>query len=291
MTTTCAFLFPGQGRLPDTFPAIPAALDGLVASMRNAGLPVDAWIEGDALDESVGTDVAQPMLLLDSLVREARLLSAGWQPDAVAGHSLGEYAALVSAGALGGQDAMRAVIHRSRLMQDVRGSMAAILKLDVATVSALCDGTRAVVANHNAAEQIVISGPQEDVEQVMARAEAEGARTIRLKVSGPFHSPMMEPAERALEPLLRSMTFSSARIPVVSGVSGRVERDSDTLRALLIRQITAPVHWVDVTATLEASGIDVAIEVGSGDVLTRLGRRSGAAIRFLTYEEALNERG
>jgi len=291
MSTTCAFLFPGQGRLPDAFPAIPAAIDELVASMRAAGLPVDAWIEGAALPQSAGTDVAQPMLLLDSLVRAARLQSAGWRPDAVAGHSLGEYAALVCAGSLGGQDAMRTVIERSRLMQAVRGSMAAILKLDVAAVSALCDGTRAVVANHNAAEQIVISGPQQDVEHVMARAEAEGARTIRLKVSGPFHSPMMKPAERALEPLVRSLTFSLPRIPVVSGVSGRVESDPDTLRALLIRQITAPVHWVDVTATLEAFGIDVAIEVGSGDVLTRLGRRSDAAIRFLTYEEALNERG
>ena len=291
MPTKTAFLFPGQGRLPDVFPAVPEQLADLVVLMREAGLPVDAWAEGDRPQDPLGTDVAQPMILLDALVREAHLRSEGWMPDVVAGHSLGEYAALVCAGAMGPPDAMRTVVQRGRLMQEVDGAMAAILKLDLETVSVLCEGTRAVVANHNAPEQIVISGPREDVAHVMTRAESEGARCIALQVSGPFHSPLMSPAEGRLEPVLRSLVFSPPCVPVASGVSGRIEEDPEILRTLLMRQITSPVRWVDVTAALEASGIEVAVEVGSGDVLTRLGRRSGAAIRFLTYEEALNERG
>ncbi len=291
MPTKTAFLFPGQGRLPDVFPSVPEQLDELVVLMRASALPVDAWIAEGRHGKQTGTDALQPLLFLDALVREAHLRSAGWAPDAVAGHSLGEYAALVCAGVMSAPDGMRTVLERGRLMQEVRGAMAAILKLDLETVSALCEGTRAVVANHNAPEQIVISGPREDVAHVSTRAESEGARSIPLQVSGPFHSPLMSPVEDRLEPILRSLAFSPPSVPVASGVSGRIEDDPEALRRLLIRQITSPVHWVDVTAALKAFGVELAIEVGSGDVLTRLGRRSGAAIRFLTYEEALNERG
>jgi [acyl-carrier-protein] S-malonyltransferase len=291
MPTRIAFLSPGQGRLPDAFPSVPQALDDLVVLMRNAGLPVDAWAGHKHRQEPVGTDVAQPMLLLDLLIRETRLRAAGWNPDCTAGHSLGEYAALVCAGVLDKRDAMQTVIQRGRFMQEIRGSMSAILKLDLEVVAALCEGTQAVVANHNAPGQIVISGPQEHVTRVAERAEAEGARCIPLQVSGPFHSPLMRPAERRLEPVVRDLVFSPPSVPIASGVSGRIENDAKVLRLLLLRQITSPVRWVDVTKALEAFGVTLAVEVGAGDVLTRLGRRSGANIRFLTYEEALNERG
>lgn len=291
MPAHTAFLFPGQGRLPDTL-SVPAASFGhLLSLMHDAGLAVEQWIEQANQERLARTDAAQPLLLLDALMRASHLRSAGWTPHYVAGHSLGEYAALACAGSLKAQDAMRTVIQRGRFMQEIRGSMTAVLKLNLQTVSALCEGTHAVVANHNAPAQIVISGPQEDVAIVAQRAEAEGGRCIPLRVSGPFHSPLMRPAERRLAPVLRELTLSSPSVPVASGVSGRIENDPEVLRSLLLRQITSPVRWVDVTRALEECGVAVAVEVGAGDVLTRLGRRSGTAIRFLAYEEALNERG
>ncbi|MCK5213717.1 MAG: malonyl CoA-acyl carrier protein transacylase, partial [Dehalococcoidia bacterium] len=116
------------------------------------------------------------------------------------------------------------------------------------------------------------------------------ARSISLNVSGPFHSPLMQPAQDALSSLLQTLDFGEPRIPVISGVSGRVENGADALKTLLLQQITAIVRWVDVSSELGRLNIDTAIEVGSGDVLTRLGRRSDSPIRFLTFEEAIHER-
>jgi [acyl-carrier-protein] S-malonyltransferase len=183
---------------------------------------------------------------------------------------------------------MRAVIQRGRLMSSVRGSMAAILKLDLETVTALCNGTEAVVANHNAPTQIVISGPANAVREIVDQAEAAGGRGVPLNVSGPFHSPLMLSAQESLARVLKPLEFSAPTIPVVSGVSGSAVTEPETLKHLLVGQMTAIVHWVDVLSELGRLGIDTAVEVGSGDVLTRLGRRSDSTIRFLTFEEAMN---
>jgi [acyl-carrier-protein] S-malonyltransferase len=290
MPPRTAFLFPGQGRVLDTLPPNIDQFRELLDVTQQAGLSLEQWIAEGQTDRLTRTDAAQPALLLDSLCRETLLTSAGWSADCVAGHSLGEYAALVSGGVLHPRDAMRAVVERGRLMGHVEGTMAAILKLDLETVVGLCADTTAVAANHNAPAQIVVSGPEPDVQTVLSRAEAEGGRAIPLQVSGPFHSPLMQDAQDALTGVLNSIDFAQPRIPVVSGVSGRVEREAESLRALLVRQITAMVRWVDVTDTLTQLQIDTAIEVGAGDVLTRLGRRSGAAIQFLTFEEAMSER-
>jgi len=167
--------------------------------------------------------------------------------------------------------------------------MAAILKLDLESVELLCAETEAVVANHNAHTQIIISGPDEAVQDVILQADAAGGRSIPLNVSAPFHSPLMRPAQEALSHLLQTLEFVSPTIPVISGVSGHTEDSADTLKGLLCRQITAIVQWVDVSGELERLEVDMAIEIGSGDVLTRLGRRSDSPIRFLTFEEATHE--
>ena len=195
-----------------------------------------------------------------------------------------------ASGVLDPADAMRAVIERGRLMNQVRGTMAAILKLDLDAVAGLCTGTEAVVANHNAITQIIISGPDEAVQEVMTRAEAAGGRSIPLNVSGPFHSPLMRPAQETLSHLLQTLDFADPAVPVISGVSGHVEKQAEALKALLVRQITSSVHWVDVSNELERLKVDTAVEVGSGDVLTRLGRRSDSPIRFLTFEETIHEK-
>ena len=290
MSSKVAFLFPGQGRILEALPSNVDRFSHLLDLARDAGLLLEAWIGSGRTDRLTQTDAAQPVLLVDSLSREQLLRATGWNPDCVAGHSLGEYAALVSAGVLDPTDAMRAVIERGRLMNHVPGTMAAILKLDLETVGRMCAETEAVVANHNSHTQIIISGPDKAVQDVMLRAEAAGGRSIPLNVSGPFHSPLMRPAQGALSHLLQTLEFVSPTIPVISGVSGHIEDSAETLKKLLCRQITAIVRWVDVSNELERLAVHTAVEVGSGDVLTRLGRRSDSPIRFLSFEEAMNER-
>jgi len=289
VSSKVAFLFPGQGRIPDALPSNVDRFSHLLDLARNAGLLLEDWIGSGRTDRLTQTDAAQPVLLVDSLGREQLLRAAGWNPDCTAGHSLGEYAALVSAGVLDPTDAMRAVIERGRLMNHVRGTMAAIVKLDLETVGMMCAETEAVIANYNAHTQIIISGPDKAVQDVMLRAEAAGGRSIPLNVTGPFHSPLMQPAQEALSHLLHALEFVHPTIPVISGVSGHTEHSAEALKHLLCRQITATVRWVDVSSELERLEVDTAIEVGSGDVLTRLGRRSDSPIRFLTFEEATHE--
>ena len=290
MPSRTAFLFPGQGRVLNTLPSNIDQFDPLLELAQNAELHLREWVAEGQVDRLASTDAAQPLMLLDSLCREKLLSSAGWHAECVAGHSLGEYAALVASGVLQARDAMHAVIERGRLMNSVQGTMAAILKLDLDTIRGLCAGTAAVVANHNAPGQVVVSGPEADVQAVVAQAESHGGRGIPLKVSGPFHSPLMQPAQDTLAILLCTLSFSSPHTPIISSVSGRVEHETEILRALLTRQMTAMVRWVDVSDTLAHLKIDTAIEVGAGDVLTRLGRRSGSSIRYLTFEEAMRER-
>lgn len=289
MSSKVAFLFPGQGRIPETLPSNVDRFSHLLDLACDAGLLLEDWIGSGRTDRLAQTDAAQPALLLDSLSREQSLKAVGWNPDCVSGHSLGEYAALVSAGVLDPTDAMRAVIERGRLMNEIRGTMAAILKLDLESVRRMCAETEAVVANHNAHTQIIISGPDKAVQDVMLQAETAGGRSIPLNVSGPFHSPLMQPAQEALSPLLQTLEFAPPRIPVISGVSGHAEDDVKALKELLCRQITAIVRWVNVLSELQRLKVDTAIEVGSGEVLTRLGRRSDSPIRFLTFEEATHE--
>lgn len=289
MPSKIAFLFPGQGRIPEALPSNSDRFSHLLDLADNAGLPLQSWIQSGNIDRLAQTDAAQPALFLDSISREQLLRDAGWSPMYVAGHSLGEYAALVSAGVLKDSDAMRAVIERGRLMNGVDGTMAAILKLDLESVVRLCSDTAAVVANHNAPTQIIVSGPNAAVEIVMQRAEAAGGRSLPLNVSGPFHSPLMAPAQDTLSFLLQTLSFEEPTILVISGVSGRAEIEATALKQLLLQQITSIVHWVDVASELDKLGVDTAIEVGSGDVLTRLGNRSKSSIRFLTFEEAIHE--
>ncbi len=292
MSDPIAFLFPGQGRVPGALPPASERIDRLFALAEERGLPLRTWIEGGRTDLLARTENAQPALFIDSLARDEALRAAGRSPDAVAGHSLGEYSALVSAGALNASDGLGAVIERGRAMSGIGGTMAAILKLDVDAVEALCNGVGpgVCVANHNGPTQIVVSGERAAVEELTRRAEEIGGRSIALKVSGPFHSPLMAPAQGALEPFLRRLAFAAPDVPVVSSVTATVERDPEQLREILCRQITAPVRWLDVIRRLENLGIATAVEVGSGDVLTRLGSRMATGIRFMTYEEATDER-
>jgi len=291
MNFPTAFLFPGQGKLPQQLPPHASTVHDLYRFVEERGLTIRDWVCEGAVDRLTRTEIGQPALLIDSLARENALRTRDWSPQIAAGHSLGEYAALVSAGALAPLDALMVVVERGRLMGKVSGGMTAILKLDIEKVQELCDavGGGVTIANHNAPRQIVVSGEAEALQRLVARAEEAGGRAIPLRVSGPFHSPKMRSAQEALASILRDVSFSPPRIPVASGVSGEIERDVQRLRELLCVQMTSPVRWVDVIRQLESAGIERAVEVGEGEVLVNLGKRITPGIRFMTFEEAVDE--
>ncbi len=232
------------------------------------------------------TEFAQPAILLDSVIKFEFL---GQTPDYAAGHSLGEYSALVCAGVLSLEDGLRLVHLRGKLMQEAvpvgTGGMVAILKLDYEKVREICAQSGAEIANYNSPEQIVISGQRDSIRQAKALAEAAGGKGIELAVSAPFHSSLMKPAEERLKPEIERVKFSAPKFPVVSTVSGEPEVDPDRIKELLTRQITAQVRWTEYIMKLKSLGVRRFIEVGPGDVLTKLIKRIDRELEALSFAE------
>ncbi len=226
------------------------------------------------------TEIAQPALLFVECTLRSTL------PDdldvvAVAGHSVGEYAAAVAAHALQPAAAMRLVIERGRAMAAMReGTMCALIGIDVDVATAVCDevkresGEIVVVANHNAPGQLVISGSTSGVDAAAKLALTRGARrAIPLNVSGAFHSPLMAAAAQQFDAVLDSTTLSDPNPPVVCNVDGRDVHTADDLRERLRAQLTSPVRWIDCVRRLVELGAETLVEVGPGSVLSGLARR------------------
>lgn len=253
------------------------------------GLPVTSWCR--ELDDAglKATEVAQPALLTTAWATLAAVQEAGGagEPALTAGHSLGEYTALVAAGALSFETALRLVRRRGELMRDAAaacpGAMAAVLKLDDASVARLCAeaGGTVAPANYNSPGQVVISGAVEAVQQAEGLAKAAGGRAMRLPVSGAFHSPIMAPAAEALAAELAAAAFADAAVPVVQNVVAEPVRAATALRANLAAQVTGCVRWTETVTCLEAAGVRLAIEFGPGEVLCGLVRRTAPTIRAL----------
>ncbi len=290
MAQRVAFLYPGQGTLPREVVPAPANLETLYGIAANAGLPLREWIAAGDTERLTRTDAAQPTIFLDSVVRTARLQAAGVIPNVVAGHSLGEYPALVAAGVLTAEDALRLVLRRGALMSGIPGGMMAVVKLDLERVRSLCEEItpRVHVANHNGPTQVVVSGSAAGLDVLAKVVKSYGGQALPLQVSGPFHSPFMRPAEDALAPEIARTPFLVPRVSIVSSVSGRTESDPVRLKELLTTQTTACVRWLDVLDSLVAMGTTHAVEVGPGNVLTNLGHRATDRIRFLTFKEAVD---
>jgi [acyl-carrier-protein] S-malonyltransferase len=207
----------------------------------------------------------------------------GIEPEIAAGHSLGEYSALVAAGALEFADAVRAVRERGRLMQAAvpagTGAMAALIGLELAQVEEICkevsrDGQLAVPANLNAPGQVVIAGHAAPVRRALELAKERGASmSVELKVSAPFHCPLMQPARDAMAPVLRAIKVREPKFPVIANVTAETNRDPAKVVPLLLEQITAPVRWQESMGVIATSGITDAIEFGCGRVLMGLMRR------------------
>ena len=273
--------------MADGLTTLPIAVEMLDAA-RSSGLDLEAALMGDE-EHLRATEIAQPALLFVECALRSTL------PDdvdivAVAGHSVGEYAAAVAAHALQPADAMRLVIERGRAMAAMReGTMCALIGIDVDAATAVCDevqretGETVVVANHNAPGQLVISGSTSGVDAASKLALTRGARrAIPLNVSGAFHSPLMTAAAHEFAGALDSATLSDPNPPVVCNVDARDVHSADELRERLRAQLTSPVRWIDCVRRLVELGAETLVEVGPGTVLSGLARRIVPEVRAVS---------
>ncbi len=283
-----AFLFPGQGSqsvgMGKGMAEIPSVRELYDLADRALGYPLSRiFLEGPEPELRL-TANAQPAILTVSVACLRILEEEGVPRDAVAGHSLGEYSALVCAGSLSFEDAVQLVHRRGRYMQEAvpvgEGAMAALMGIELETADAICRETTSAgggvvaVANDNAPGQIVIAGNAETVDRAVLAAKSRGARrAVRLPVSAPFHCELMRPAQERLEADLRATSFADLRVPLVTNVDARDIRSGDDAREALVRQVTARVRWTDSVRRLRLMGVAAAVEVGPGQVLTGLVRR------------------
>ena len=279
-----AYVFPGQGsQFPgmakDLYNNNPKAKEMLERANEILGFRItDVMFEGTAEDLKA-TKVTQPAVFLHSTVLAA--CYEGFEPDMVAGHSLGEFSALAAAGAVAFEDALRLVAIRANAMQKCceagPGTMAAIIGLPNETVEAICAETEGTVvaANYNSDGQVVISGEKEAVEAACVKAKEAGAkRALPLAVSGAFHSPLMEPARVELAEAIEKTTFNAPKCPVYQNVSAQAETDPQTIKSNLLKQLTSPVRWTQSVKAMVADGAGYFMEIGPGAVLQGLVKRT-----------------
>ena len=278
-----AFVFPGQGsQFPgmcrDLYDAHKEAREMCQAADRLLGFSLtDVMFEGDA-DDLMQTKVTQPAVFLHSIVAQ-RLMTIE-TPAMVAGHSLGEFSALVACGALRFEDALLLVSARAQAMQAAceanPGAMAAVLGLDDEKVVEICEAQSGVVvaANFNCPGQVVISGEPEAVDAACAAMKEAGARrALRLPVGGAFHSPLMAPAAEELREAILKTEFRKPFCPIYQNVSAKAEIEPEIIRENLLKQLTAPVRWTQSVQNMIADGATEFYEFGPGDVLKGLIRK------------------
>lgn len=294
-----ALVFPGQGSqrlgMLDTVPENDTFERLLDAAEALSGLELRRLATTGSAEELSDTRVAQPLLYLADWGWGVALLESGLEPQMIAGHSLGEFAALALAGVFSPEAGLELVIERSKLMATAAaaapGTMAAVLGLDANTLRAVVDPLDGVwVANDNSIAQVVISGTHEGVDAAStALAEAGARRIVPLSVAGPFHSPLMEPARAGFQEILDGAELRNATIPVVSNTDPTPSTDAGTIRGRLSRQITEPVRWTETMAAFAQAGPIVMLEAGPGSVLRGLAR-SVQDITALSAEDAGIER-
>ena len=283
-----AFLFPGQGSqskgMLDAFDGVQVVQHTLQEASDALGYDMAALIRDDADGKLGQTEFTQPALLTAStamlrLWRE----KGGAEAVQVAGHSLGEYSALVAAGAINFSDALQLVAFRGRAMMEAVpagvGSMAAILGLSDDVVEDLCqsvssDGEKVWAANYNCPGQLVVAGHAAAVERMMVAAKQAGARrALALAVSAPSHTPLMQPAADAMADRLQEVSIHTPACPVWGNASATAEQDVTKIRAALVSQLVSPVRWTETVQKLAGSGIAQAVEMGPGKVLSGLVKR------------------
>jgi [acyl-carrier-protein] S-malonyltransferase len=297
-----ALLFPGQGsqkvamgmQLAHDFPAARSVFEQADGAL---GMNLSRLCFEGPEEQLRLTANTQPAILTTSIAALRALQSEfDVQAELAAGHSLGEYSALVAAGALDFADAVRAVRERGRLMQEAcppgQGAMAALIGLDMQLVSEVCatasgDGEIVVPANLNAPGQTVVAGHAIAVRRAVGIAKERGGRmSVELNVSAPFHSPLMKPAQDRMAAVLQAISVNPLKFGVIANVTAQVNHDSAQVVPLLLEQITAPVRWEDSMRGMAAAGVDTAIELGAGRVLAGLMRRISREVTVNSVEDS-----
>ncbi|MDQ0972727.1 [acyl-carrier-protein] S-malonyltransferase [Neobacillus niacini] len=295
-----AFVFPGQGsqivgmgqQLAELYPEV---MQYFKKADERLSAELSKLIFEGPQEELTKTVNTQPALLTTSLAILERFQKAAIKPDFVAGHSLGEYTALVAAGALTFEDGVYAVRKRGEFMEGAvpngEGSMAAILGLDREPLSKVTaevsdSGFPVSLANLNCPGQIVISGSRKGVELASAKAKESGAkRAIPLEVSGPFHSSLMKPAASELRQVLDGLDMKDARIPVIANVSANPMTTAEEIKENLIEQLYSPVLWEDSVVKMIDSGVDTFIEIGPGKVLSGLIKKINRSVKTYSISD------
>ena len=295
-----AFVFPGQGsqspgmgkELAEKFPVARQVFEEADDAL---GFAISRLcFEGPAEDLQL-TENTQPAILTVSVAAfRAMTEEAISAPAFVAGHSLGEYSALVAAGALSLSDAVRTVRARGRYMQEAvpvgTGAMAAVLGGELGDIERICEEARqnqvCSIANLNSPGQVVIAGNTEAVDRAVELLNGVAKRVIKLKVSAPFHCALMKPAQDRLAADLERLTFNEPAISVVTNVDARPTTAPGELRDALVRQVSAPVRWLESMQLLIQQGVDTFVEVGPGKVLSGLTRQTSREVKTLNVEDA-----
>jgi len=288
MKSNLAFVFPGQGsqkigmlaELSEQYSIV-----GETFTEASEVLGYDLWdlVQNGSQEEITLTERTQPLLLTASVaVWRVWLQEGGAQPQAMAGHSLGEWSALVCAGVVEFKDAVRLVRNRGAYMQEAvpagEGAMAAIIGLDDELIKSICadacQGEEVAAVNFNSPGQVVIAGNAAAVDRAISGCKEAGAkRALPLPVSAPFHTNLMQPAAERLADEIMATEFSVPQTLVVHNVNAQTEDDPERIKQLMIKQICSPVLWVDCVNTLTANGIDTVVECGAGKVLSGLCKR------------------
>lgn len=298
-----AGLFPGQGSQTvgmgqDLTARFPIARETFAEADAILGFGLTTLCFDGPADELKRTSIAQPALVTISTACWRVLRERGFSCAVAAGHSLGEYSALVAADALSFPDALRLVRRRGQLMEEAAaatpGAMLAVLGASDEDVQALCVEVSAehgavVPANYNAPGQVVVSGTSAAVTALRAAAKARGVKAIPLQVSGPFHSPLMQTAAEAFAEILAQITISTPSIPVVPNVTAVPTTDPALIRDALARQITGSVQWVRTLSAMRDMGVERFVEIGPGNVLTGLVQRTLPAVATSTINDLLAE--
>ena len=290
-----AFCFPGQGSqdvgmgraVAHAFPESRAVYD---EASEAAGFDVARVCFDGSIEELTQTDVQQPALVATELACLRALETTGLEADYVVGHSVGEYAALAAAGATDDREAIRLVRLRGEVMaaaaSERPGAMAAVLGLEDALVEELCARIGNVwPANYNCPGQIVVSGERSGVDRLIEAANEHGARrTVRLRISGGFHSPLVESAAERLRPAVAGVAWREPSPPFMSTVSAKLE-PVERIVELLVEQVTAPVRFTHAVRGLLDEGVDTFVEIGPGQVLSGLLRRCDRSLRTFSVSD------